>query len=152
MCKLFLRLLNENVWWYTYWTRRGVADIRAFKPQGESWWNVARKFHEQREKEVDQFVHKYPLDKKSYAACNYRGLIWSLLREFRCAIVDYSCSLLNCYKTEGTDEDDVVVHSARLWSNISVVYIKMAQFAKALDCVNKALACDQTINTASALK
>lgn len=134
VCKSFRQILSENVWWYTYWSKRGVADIRAFKPSSVTWWELAQTFHEKRQKEIEELERHYPLSKKTKSACHTRGLHWSLLREFRCAIVDYDCSITNC------SQEAAIEHCARLYSNLSVVHIKMANFPLALECVNKSLA------------
>jgi hypothetical protein len=38
VCKSWHTLLESNVWWYTYWSKRGIRDIRAFKPERFTWW------------------------------------------------------------------------------------------------------------------
>jgi tetratricopeptide (TPR) repeat protein len=74
------------------------------------------------------------------------------MREFRCALIDYALSDVNCIRaTPHFTENDVKSQVSRLYSNISVVYIKMADFARALASVNQSLQCECLVNRASAL-
>lgn len=77
------------------------------------------------------------------------GSDYIFAQEFRCALIDYALSDINCTGTSS----EVLAQRSRVCSNKSVVYIKMADFEQALAAVNVSLGEDETeINRASAYK
>lgn len=80
VCKSWSKILEDNAWWYTYWSKRGIRDIREFKPSRVSWWEVAKRFHSQREEVRAGMEQRYPLERKHFITCNNRGLVWSMMR------------------------------------------------------------------------
>lgn len=150
VCRAWLTITtSDNAWWCTYWAHRGVVDVRAYKPDDVSWWELAEAFHKKRQREVAWLEAHYKLGTQTSAMCNNRALQWSMMREFRLALLEYDVSRVNNFDSPAEEQ---AVHRSRLESNISVVFIKMARFEEALEHVNQSLEGDGVSSRSSALK
>lgn len=101
VCKFFNSLLSSgmlaNTFWATYWTKRCINDIRWFKTD-VSWWTLANAFVEGRKKIITAIEEKYGYTDHHWVTANNRGLLWSNVREYDMALLDYNiCEVLRCF-------------------------------------------------------
>lgn len=125
-------VLKLNTWWFTYWSNRGIPDIRFFRPLNKTWWNVAEHFCKQREVSLNEIK---PIEKgvNCWYAVNMRSMSWASLRENQLALLDAKFVVEKC----------PLFFKSRALSNLSVIYIKMNDFDKALLYCEKALSIDE---------
>lgn len=132
ICRKVNEVLALNTWWYTFWSKRGISDIRFFRPITQTWWNVAEHFCKQRKLALSD-IQAIPSGTHAWSVVNMRSVTWSSLRENQLALLDAEFVVNNCPK----------FFQSRAFSNLSVILIKLGEFEKALTCCEKALAIDE---------
>ena len=131
VCRSFDNVLKLNAWWYTYWSKRSIPDIRLFHLPGKSWWQIAEHFHVMREEAKKMVVPLLNIEKTGWewVTFNMRSLAWSGIREYEMALLDARLHEQVCPP----------FYKARALSNPSVIHIKRGDFSTALTLCDKAL-------------